>query len=356
MAWLCARRLCAEAIGTATGCAGNALPCLKRMADSGPSPRPQALAREPAECSNAAQIIKLFTVPLSATSVRLQISFTSAISARVAVRWRKMRYALETYRAAPQFSHCSRSPAQCSVAVARGHSMRSTLLHKDPRIVLVANFLSRADCEAIIRLASETTWLHSAAAGEARRYVAGRSNKWCCIGSESPVLARAIERACWLTGLTPAHAEDLQVVHYELGQQYQLHVDHYTSRDVKDAAALQRNGGNRLISVFVYLSDVAAGGATAFPMTGVRVAPVCGCALLWHNIDKRGLLDGRTLHAGEPVERGSKWGMNIWLRQRPRHDDCGGGGGGGAWERAPAPPVSASTPNGRESATLRERN
>ena len=104
--------------------------------------------------------------------------------------------------------------------------------------------------------------------------------------------------------------------------------------------------------MFVYLSDCEAGGATHFPLAGVQQAPVCGHALCWHNINKRGLLDGRTLHAGLPVERGVKWGMNVWLRQQPRvmaHDSNAPG-----WASATAPPLTATTQNGRTAETLRE--
>ena len=50
-----------------------------------------------------------------------------------------------------------------------------------------------------------------------------------------------------------------------------------------------------------------------------HVTPVAGNAVVWYNIDRHGTLDERTLHAGEPVGAGEKWGMNIWLRERPRH-------------------------------------
>ena len=75
--------------------------------------------------------------------------------------------------------------------------------------------------------------------------------------------------------------------------------------------------GNRLVSVFVYLSGCPKGGETQFHMLDLAVSPVCGNALIWLNIDKRNQLDGRTLHSGCPVLEGEKWGMNIWLRQRP---------------------------------------
>ena len=35
-------------------------------------------------------------------------------------------------------------------------------------------------------------------------------------------------------------------------------------------------------------------------------------------MDRHGNLDDRTLHAGEPVAKGEKWGLNVWLRERPR--------------------------------------
>lgn len=260
--------------------------------------------------------------------------------------------------------------------------MRLTQMSKCPRIVHVANFLTAAEAAEIISLAQNADWLRSSAeastseadAEEAdNRAVRGRTNKWCCVGSEHTVLRRAVERACWLSGLTPEHAEDVQVVHYKAGQQYQYHLDHYTSRDVQSASDLSASGGNRLVSCFVYLNDCASGGHTHFPNAGVRVAPVCGHALLWHSIDRKGLLDARTLHAGLPVEGcATKWGMNIWLRQRPRVaqqpsepgvliDEAPAAaagetaGGGSTWMRAPAPPLTATTPKARETESLRER-
>ena len=284
-------------------------------------------------------------------------------------RWRRVAATLRSRQSEPSFVQVSREKTS-GVAVARGRAMSLTMLCRDPRVVLVSNFLSRAEAEHIIAMAQNASWLHSSAAVDASapaaaehgsadtsssRVVSGRSNKWCCVGHESPVLVAAIERACWLCGLQPSHAEELQVVHYAVGQQYEFHVDHYTDRDVKDAALLEPSGGNRIVSIFVYLSDCEAGGHTHFPTIGVRRAPVCGAALLWHNIERHGLLDARTLHAGEPVESGTKWGMNIWLRQRPRPGEDAATAAAPPWPRVGAPPLTATTPKARESRTLKER-
>ena len=43
-----------------------------------------------------------------------------------------------------------------------------------------------------------------------------------------------------------------------------------------------------------------------------------GRALIWYNLDRVGESDVWTLHAGAPVTAGEKWGMNIWLLERPK--------------------------------------
>jgi len=170
-----------------------------------------------------------------------------------------------------------------------------------------------------------------------------------------PVAHAALVRAARLTSLTPQHSEALQVVHYDVSQQYRcvpelLYIDgwggiwtdgtsrntehtndgdtptprpscreHWDYFDPKAHGYAERMGrqGQRLVTVFVYLSDVVGGGCTHFPRLNLRSKPSKGCALLWYNLDGMGAPDELTLHAGEPVTQGQKWGMNIWLRERP---------------------------------------
>ena len=63
-------------------------------------------------------------------------------------------------------------------------------------------------------------------------------------------------------------------------------------------------------------------------------------ALVWYNLDRDGRPDRLTLHAGEPVERGEKWGMNIWLRERAPPEK----GGVEAQQHAPPPPPPPPAP------------
>jgi prolyl 4-hydroxylase len=55
------------------------------------------------------------------------------------------------------------------------------------------------------------------------------------------------------------------------------------------------------------------GGATVFPLIGLRIKPIKNGAVFWYNLDEYGNRDSRTLHAGCPVLLGSKWLSNKWI-------------------------------------------
>lgn len=61
------------------------------------------------------------------------------------------------------------------------------------------------------------------------------------------------------------------------------------------------------------MSDVAEGGATAFPMIKRAVFPKKGTAVFWYNLYASGVGDLRTKHAGCPVLVGNKWGKSKWF-------------------------------------------
>lgn len=75
----------------------------------------------------------------------------------------------------------------------------------------------------------------------------------------------------------------VQVANYGLGGQYSTHLDPHGYWDGNKGAHLHSQIGDRLATIMVYLADVKAGGATAFPNTGVRVRAVAG-KNIWENI------------------------------------------------------------------------
>jgi prolyl 4-hydroxylase len=76
--------------------------------------------------------------------------------------------------------------------------------------------------------------------------------------------------------------------------------------------------GVRILTVFLYLSDVEEGGGTNFPELNMTVQPKRGRAVIWPSV-----LDAfphqpdlRTNHQALPVIKGLKYGANAWLHQR----------------------------------------
>jgi prolyl 4-hydroxylase len=64
------------------------------------------------------------------------------------------------------------------------------------------------------------------------------------------------------------------------------------------------------------LNDVPAGGETSFPELGWAITPRLGHAAYFEYCDSRGVVDWRSLHAGNPVLEGEKWVASKWMRQR----------------------------------------
>merc|ERR1712032_50206 len=66
-------------------------------------------------------------------------------------------------------------------------------------------------------------------------------------------------------------ADAIQVLRYELGQSYITHRDQYDVGTETSEGAYnfdpQTGGGNRLATLFLYLSDVPMGGQTVFPLS-----------------------------------------------------------------------------------------
>ena len=214
--------------------------------------------------------------------------------------------------------------AERTTVVGRGHVFDVLRLRPEPRMAFAHGFLTAPECAHLVQVGTKSGALHPSrvvnhdATGDTGVRSTARTSESCKLPAASDaVVRRAMQRAAFLAGLSPQHAEAVQIVHYQPGQEYRPHYDWFSPEDRRYSSktAVQ---GNRLVSVFVYLSECAVGGHTGFPLLGTSFAPERGGALIWYNLDRHGLPDDRTLHAGEPVGSGDKWGMNIWLRERAR--------------------------------------
>jgi len=104
--------------------------------------------------------------------------------------------------------------------------------------------------------------------------------------------------------------ENLQVVHYDVNQEYAPH---------HDFGADGRNE-SRFLTLLYYLNDQAseiAGGETSFPKAnngkGLALHPGKGNSVLFYSLMEDGNGDDLSLHAGSKVRQGDKWVANFWV-------------------------------------------
>eukprot|EP00897_Mesotaenium_endlicherianum_P002920 jgi/Mesen1/2656/ME000167S01803 len=97
--------------------------------------------------------------------------------------------------------------------------------------------------------------------------------------------------------------EAMQVLQYKHGQKYEAHYDDYHDKQTP------MQGGHRIATVLMYLSEIQKGGETVFP----NAAPKKGDALLFWSLKPDATADFFSLHSGCPVIEGEKWSATKWI-------------------------------------------
>ncbi len=145
-----------------------------------------------------------------------------------------------------------------------------------------------------------------------------RTSQGTFFQKDEPGLIMSIENRCQLiSGIPKSHGECIQVLRYGMGAEYQPHFDYFDPQFPGSAQQLV-DGGQRIVTIIMYLNDVEAGGDTYFPELGFSVRPKKGQALLFFNLDSMKRLEPLTKHAGRPVLAGEKWIATRWIRLHPR--------------------------------------
>lgn len=211
--------------------------------------------------------------------------------------------------------------------------VKVTVLSEQPYILRLDNFMTDEEINAVLSTVKpferSTDQGKKDADGKMEKVVsAGRtsSNSWCRAECEgNPLVTRIVARVEEFVSVPRANFESFQVLEYQLGQKYDTH--HDMNEKDNDSPA-----GPRILTFFLYFSDVEEGGETNFPRLNITVKPQKGSAILWPSVrvDQPHLRaqEPRTFHAALPVVKGLKLAANAWIHlndfKKPNHWGCTG--------------------------------
>lgn len=187
-----------------------------------------------------------------------------------------------------------------------------------PQVALLHGVLTAEECDGLIAAATpglQRAELVDSDRGGTRVGEQRTSELATLARGRGELVARIDARITALTGIPLAQGEDLQVMRYGIGAEYQPHWD-YFHLDKDGEAANLANGGQRIATLVIYLADVEAGGETVFPLCGLSVSPRKGSAVYFAYTDAGSRCDRMSFHAGAPVLAGEKWIATRWFRER----------------------------------------
>lgn len=210
--------------------------------------------------------------------------------------------------------------------------MEMTVSSVAPRVMEIDNFLSDYECRYLIHMAQRKGLTPSTVEGASSVDTRTRSSQTSWLSRQSDKLVETIYRRAadvlqidesLLRHASPHHdniashhaiSEDMQLVHYQKGQEYTPH------HDFVYPSISNRHQPSRFATLLIYLHAPTEGGETTFPRSlqstfhdGLTVLPKVGKAVLFYNMLPDGNVDDLSQHGSMPVDNGEKWIANLWV-------------------------------------------
>lgn len=145
-----------------------------------------------------------------------------------------------------------------------------------------------------------------------------RKSQTAWLDKDDPIIKNIVKRVCDMTGHPFQNAESMQVVKYGENGFYNPHHDSCCDQAEACMKFERKDGGQRIITMLIYLTDDFEGGTTKFPNLDKEFKPPKNGAILFHPLEKNGKrCHPYALHGGMPVTKGEKYVCNVWIRERP---------------------------------------
>jgi prolyl 4-hydroxylase len=179
--------------------------------------------------------------------------------------------------------------------------------------VEVDDLITPDECLEIIKLA-EPKFARSSVIGK-NVPDDDRTSETAWIPRSSPIAQKIFEKACELTGKPMENCEDLQVVRYRPGMFYKPHHDSCCENS-EGCFQFEKNGGQRVGTLLVYLNDDFTDGMTHFPNINKKFKSPPGSGLFFRPMNEEDTqCHPLALHGGMPPTEGTKYLCNAWVRE-----------------------------------------
>lgn len=202
-----------------------------------------------------------------------------------------------------------------------GQQMYISMRCNAPDIVLLDHFMSEEECDELCQLSKGSLTKSEVvddATGKGIKHE-DRSSQGTFFTLGQNALVKKLEaRISEITGIPTVNGEGIQILNYVNGGEYKPHFDYFP--DNEGGRTNMSAGGQRIITIIMYLNDVNAGGATIFPEITLNIYPKKGSAVYFSYFNTAGQVDPLTLHGGAPVIKGEKWIATKWLRENAYTD------------------------------------
>ena len=195
-----------------------------------------------------------------------------------------------------------------------------TIISRDPWMAEKENALSDEDIDGLLGHPT-VHWEQSHESGEINQLGEGEkifssarssSTFWCQHSCAQSNAAQSVtEEVETLLGINSMHFEPIQLLQYKVGERYITHHDYSFDE-------LSLLCGPRILTAFLYLSDVEEGGETNFPKLSMQIKPKRGKMLIWPNtlVHEPMMKDSRMIHEAKAVKQGIKYAANIWVHAK----------------------------------------
>ena len=206
----------------------------------------------------------------------------------------------------------------------------------DPPLLYIHNFIDVDLCDAITNTA-KGKGLDRSTVGSDKETQEMRTSRQTWLKEDDETLKynhdsiaamrKIASKISRITCLPTSHQENLQVVRYERGQKFDIHLDH-----LDEFNDLECRG--RLATCLIYLNDGDGiefdGGETYFPEFEFKAVPKKGSAVFfWNTIERPGeenysshmflSANIKLRHSGLEILDGTKWICNRWVHPVPLH-------------------------------------